>query len=359
MDNLQRQAAKTLKNLLTLAQKSQANLIISCPAPDQVDIKLGSNQADFSLTGESALAFASLLNETVKNGSGHPLLSGWQVTVSTKPKTYLLEPQSSHALHDFSDLVMDHAGKRQLYDTLMDGKGVIALSEMPSATAAQLASLMAQLYDSPNYHLLSISNQHHLINQGSQQLRPELINRQSASLKDFDADLIYWGDAQLPANPDTLWRLADAHLVIIYLGTGKTSAAATALADRLDWQEPQLKRLKHFVKVRPMAAICPDCRAGYNLDRQLADDHSSWLGIPADTLAGNQFYYGQGCANCEHSGTGATKLIAEIADCRQVAPNRQAWRQFFAEEPHKTWREIALQETLSGTFSLEELQKIF
>ncbi|MEI6378382.1 MAG: hypothetical protein WCO55_01885 [Candidatus Falkowbacteria bacterium] len=354
-----RLAVKMLENLLTLAKKSQSHLIITSQTPNQATARLSNSEAEFELNGPSAESLLSALADAGKNPHHWPVLAGWQLSSSAKPKTYIIEPLSQAHQNSLEDLIFDPASKRALYETLMEGGGVIALSEMDAATAAQLASLLAQMYGSDSYHLLSIADQHHLNLPQVQRLAPQLINQHSFNLKDFDADLIYWGSSELPAQPEALWHLADAHLIIINLGPAKVATSTQALADRLDWQMQALNQIKHIITVRPLAAICPDCRAPYQLDHALSNEHSDWLGIPAESLHGNSFYYGQGCPACEHSGSGGIRLVAEAADCRQIAPNRQAWRQFFADPPHKTWREIALDKTLDGTFSLEELQKIF
>jgi hypothetical protein len=282
-------------------------------------------------------------------------LQGWHLSATHKPRRYLLEIAEEAEPQDFQDLIINQSGQRQLFNTITEGQGVIVLTGMSQSLAAKLAKLLAAAYDSPNYHLLSIADEQHLDTTEGQKIKqPDW-----SSLKHWDADVIFLNTEDSINHLSDFWPLGHRSLIIVHWPAANSGQAAKQLYNTLKNERLQPKYLKQIISAKSASVTCPTCRAPFALAPDLAIEHATWLGVEPEVLVGNTFFYGQGCLACRHTGHLGQRLIVEVADYSHTPATSQDWQALHQDPPHQTWQELALNASLAGAFSLDELKKLF
>ena len=150
------------------------------------------------------------------------------------------------------------------------------------------------------------------------------------------------------------------HTVFATVHTNDAPSAITRMVDM--GVEPFLltATLEAVVAQRLVRRICPDCRAPFEVDDELALE----LGPDGERLRSANLYYGKGCEACFHTGYRGRVAIFEIM---RLDPNLRATilegasttavREQARASGMRTLRESGLAAVLAGTTTIDEVQR--
>jgi type IV pilus assembly protein PilB len=150
------------------------------------------------------------------------------------------------------------------------------------------------------------------------------------------------------------------HLVLTTLHTIDAPGAITRLIDM--GVEPFYisATLEAVLSQRLIRTVCTDCRTSYEPDEPVLNS----AGLSAHDVGEKVFYYGRGCAKCNHTGYRGRKGIFELLDVsdpvrdliNQKAPT-VVIRQKGIEMGMLTLREDGLRCVFDGITTIEEVIK--
>jgi type IV pilus assembly protein PilB len=150
------------------------------------------------------------------------------------------------------------------------------------------------------------------------------------------------------------------HLVFTTLHTNDAPGAITRLIDM--GVEPFLisSTLEAVLGQRLLRSICPQCRTTYQPRETLLTE----LGLSSGQIGARNFYYGKGCAACNHSGYKGRKGIYEllkITDPLRELINERAPTVILKEKAIElgmvTLRQDGLRSIFAGETTIEEVLK--
>lgn len=150
------------------------------------------------------------------------------------------------------------------------------------------------------------------------------------------------------------------HLVFSTLHTNDASGAVTRLIDM--GVEPFLvaSTLEGVLGQRLVRTICPSCKSPYEPD----DDILEQLGLTRESVAGQPFYFGTGCTNCNETGYKGRRGIYEylrVTDpIRELINEKQPTlviRDKAVQLGMRTLREDGIRCVLDGYTTVEEVLK--
>jgi len=126
-----------------------------------------------------------------------------------------------------------------------------------------------------------------------------------------DPDIMMVGEVRDYETVEITIRAAlTGHLVFSTLHTNDASGAVARLLDM--GVEPFLasSAVICIIAQRLVRLICPKCKKAITLDAKTEKD----LGIPRDRAKGKEFYAGEGCDSCKHTGYKGRTAIYEILE---------------------------------------------
>lgn len=126
-----------------------------------------------------------------------------------------------------------------------------------------------------------------------------------------DPDIIMVGEMRDQETVDIGLRAAlTGHLVLSTLHTNDAITSAMRLIDMGAPAYLVASSLRAIIAQRLVRRVCSDCKSPYQPDHQ----ESSWLKYLGENTTGTQFFKGQGCTACNHSGYKGRVGIFELLE---------------------------------------------
>jgi len=150
------------------------------------------------------------------------------------------------------------------------------------------------------------------------------------------------------------------HLVMSTLHTNDAAGAITRLIDMGLESYLIAASLEAVLSQRLVRCICEGCRTAYKPE----DDLISQLELDGTELAGSQFFYGAGCAECNRTGyrgrRGLYEMIMVSDKLKELITAKKPTlviKQQAREEGMNTLREDGIRNILDGVTTIEEVLK--
>ncbi|ASM48665.1 MSHA biogenesis protein MshE [Pseudoalteromonas espejiana DSM 9414] len=177
-----------------------------------------------------------------------------------------------------------------------------------------------------------------------------------------DPDIIMVGEMRDQETVDIGLRAAlTGHLVLSTLHTNDAISSAMRLIDMGAPAYLVASSLRAIIAQRLVRRICPECKIPYHPDKQ----EQSWLTYLGENLSNTQFWRGQGCTACNHSGYKGRVGIFELLEMNDAMMDalRNNDTQQFAEAAKNSANFaplsfMALTYAKQGVTSLDEVFKV-
>ncbi len=150
------------------------------------------------------------------------------------------------------------------------------------------------------------------------------------------------------------------HLVFSTLHTNDAPSSLTRLLDM--GLEPFLiaATLESIIAQRLVRTICSNCKKEYAPTKEMLWE----LNLTEEETAGQVFYYGEGCANCNNTGYKGRTAIFEIMDMTDgvkdlimTGGSTEMMRDLAIQEGMRTLRESGIEKIYNGMTTIEEVVK--
>ena len=323
---------RILRHLLAYGQSLSANLLVIEPSPEDnsqylVSYRLPDNsQSNFLLPTNlgqavlTALKEQSKINNRQREGQftfiyeDQPVY--YQVTALAHAKLVLQPINSQPLIVPAHSLGWETPDFELLKQTVMSGQGlVIFLGPRLSGKTSSIYSILNTI-KSPQLNITTIEDQPKLrlsdINQIQRQYKVD-INQLLRSVATTDPDIIYLNHLDSDLDLSLLTDLTSSKLVILRLQADSLLSALQQLSSLANYDSAIWPRTKLLVNQRLVKKNCAHCLVKGKLDYYTLDDLHNQFELD-DTRALRQldFYQGQGCLNCGHSGYAGQQALFEL-----------------------------------------------
>lgn len=383
---------KTIDKIFDYAQDQGYESIFVQPQLDSTDRPTGIWQACFRQAGQTdaclelppsltqpileQLKKLAGINNRQREGSfnlnlyHHPVKGTLSAVKTDQGEKLIINLKTSPALAH----LLEHCGflsqhLQQLNQALASRSGLVILTGPAGSGRSTTAYSLLQALNFPQVNIYTLEEPVKTrINSLSQ---VEVSGRQDINyllrqISQQGPDLIYLSRLWPALDYNLLNSLSSSRLVLLNI---PANAPHDALSQLLDWPSRKflIPNLKLLINQRLAQQICPNCKTVYKLDHYALDDlHDHFDLDDTKFLRQADFYQGQGCEHCQHTGVWGQSGLYELLNFdEELVAHLQARglnknnRELLLQKIPTSLLEDAFAKAVRGRIPLSEIHRLF